>query len=182
MVTKDLDLTQATKFIIDTETKKCSTADGESVTLAQKDHKSKAFTFECDEYADGYSLKDCNTVRIHYSSVDSKTKQENKGVYETSQINFNQTTGKINFDWIITRNCTIYSGVLSFVVEFLTISNGVVDYSWHTDFNRQIKVITSMDNSEETVEEIYPDVITQMEEQLQEYIDKQLGVIENGSY
>ena len=145
-------------FVIDPNTRAIINA-SDKVKLMQYDHNSEEFTFEIPRYVDGHDMSLCNTVTIHFINVGSDT---NKDVYKVDNFTLMETDPeKIAFSWLISKNVTMYAGTLSFLIKFTcTEEDGTVDYAWHTDIFKGIKISAGMENQESVIEE-YSDILQQ---------------------
>lgn len=128
-------------------------------TIMQGDHNSERFSFEIPNVIDGHDMKLCNKVLIHYMNG------TNEGPYEVNDIEeLDQKT--LVFTWLISGNSTEFAGALTFLIEFLCLSeeNEIV-YAWHTDIFTQLNIKPGMNNTEHAAK-TYPDLLEQWKEEI----------------
>ena len=153
-----------TNFIIDPETREITNETSKKVTLIQGDHNSERFTFQI-ESIDGHNMMQCNHVTIHYINIDALDKTlQSKGVYEVNDMK-RSSDGTTLFTWLLTENVTKYVGSLAFCIRFECVTNGVVEYKWHTGICKKFVIAESIDNAEE-ITEAFPDILAQWKAEL----------------
>lgn len=129
--------------------------------LVQNDHNSEIFTFECPRFIEDHDMLLCNRVEIHYTNVDSSTRQEIVGVYEVQDFAISEDDDQyVVWSWSISRNATQLVGTLSFAFRFACLTGDEVDYAWSTIPFTNITISKSLYNGEEVVEE-YRDLLEQ---------------------
>lgn len=129
--------------------------------LVQNDHNSEIFTFECPRFIEDHDMLLCNRVEIHYTNVDSSTRQEVVGVYEVQDFNVSEDDDQyVVWSWTISRNATQLVGSLSFAFRFACLTDEEVDYAWSTIPFTNISISKSLYNGEEVVDE-YRDLLEQ---------------------
>lgn len=149
-------------FLIDSITRVVKNQATQKIRLIQGDHNSEVFSFSMPRYIEGHDMTQCTEVEIHYNNTDATSKEkQSKGVYEVKDLQIDKDDAeKVVFSWTIKDNATVFAGTLNFLIKFKCVSNGAVDYKWHTDINSEISVSTGMDNGE-TVTEPFPDILAQ---------------------
>lgn len=128
-------------FIIDPTTRKIINNSGKS-TLVQYDHNSERLTFEMPRYIEGHDMANCNKVAVNYLD---NTKS---GLYEVDDLAVNSSDAdKVNFTWLISSNVTQEIGQIHFAIAFKCIQDDdTITYEWHTDINKDLQVILTIDN------------------------------------
>lgn len=123
-------------------------------TIMQGDHNSERFSFEIPNVIDGHDMKLCNKVLIHYMNG------TNEGPYEVNDImELDEKT--LVFTWLISGNSTEFAGALTFLIEFLCLSEeNEIEYAWHTDIFTQLNIKPGMNNTEYAAK-TYPDLLEQ---------------------
>lgn len=153
-------------FIIDPIARTVTNADSKKILLMQNDHNSERFSFEIDKIVEGHDMTFCNKVEVHYTNTDVNKRDVNPGVYEVIDVKLSSDDPtKLIFTWLVSQNATKYNGTLQFNVVFACVENGVVTYRWSSGVNNSIAIAKSLNNGE-TVEESYPDILTQWKQDL----------------
>lgn len=147
-----------THFFIDEITREIKNETSKKVRLVQFDHNSERFTFECPRYIEEHEMSKCNRVEIHFLNIDAVTKEKKSGMYVVDDLK--EEGEKVLCSWLISRNATSLVGSLNFVVRFMCITDGVVEYSWNTAIYSGI-TITDGINASELFETEYVDIIEQ---------------------
>jgi hypothetical protein len=157
-----------THFIIDGITRAVKNASGVKTMLVQGDHNSERFTFELPRMIDGHDISLCNDVKVHYTNIDSKTREENHGVYVVDDLQiFPADDEVVVLSWLISSNATQHAGGLLFGLSFRCLSgDGTIEYAWNTVVHKGVSVSSGINNGEFIVEE-FPDVIAQLEARIQ---------------
>jgi hypothetical protein len=112
-------------------------------------------------------MSTCNVVQIHYINTDSAhTNGNHSGIYEVDDLQISPEDENIVIcSWLISGNATQSVGKLSFIVRFVCISEGNVDYVWNTAVHSNVFISAGINNSEAVVEE-YADVLEQWRNEL----------------
>ena len=153
-------------FIIDPIARTVTNAESKKTLLMQNDHNSERFSFEIDKIVEGHDMSLCNKVEVHYTNIDVNKKDFNPGVYEVNDVEASaDDPNKLIFTWLVSQNATMYNGVLQFNVVFACVENGIVTYRWSSGMNNSIAIAKSLNNGE-TIEESYPDILTQWKQDL----------------
>lgn len=146
-------------FTIDVNTRKIVNLSAKS-NLIQNDHNSERFTFEIPRCVDGHDMTLCDKVEIHYINVSPNGVDKSAGVYlvddmaHSTSLNDNAV-----FSWLVSANATQYSGCLNFLIRFVCLADdNTIEYAWHTDIYKGIKVKDGMNNGE-AVAAIFSDVL-----------------------
>lgn len=124
----------------------------------QFDHAAEKVTFDCPKIV-GENINLLDTVLyVNYRLPDgsmSAHKAENVRVDETDEET-------IHFDWTFTRNVTQYKGDIYFLVcAVKTDVSGNQILRWSTTLNSEISVTEGIEGTE-AIDEQYPDIITQI--------------------
>ena len=146
------------RFTIDPITREIKNESSKKVMLIQYDHNSERFTFECPQHIENHDMSECNKVEIYFLNVDAITKKQNSGLYETDDLKLDGEN--VTCSWLISRNATQLVGSLNFIVRFLCVTDGVVEYSWNTGIYTGITIASGI-NASDLFESEYVDVIEQ---------------------
>ena len=139
-------------FTINAITRSIENKSGKLI-LVQYDHNSERFTFEMPRYIEGHDMLLCNKTEIHYNNIgDAKT---NPGLYPVSDLQVRQDDDNVvTFSWLISRNATKLVGRLAFIVRFACVSDEtIVEYAWNTQPYSDIKIVTSINNTDAITDE-----------------------------
>ena len=150
-------------FVIDPVTRAIRNASTSKTKLIQYDHNSERFTFEIQRFVDGHDMSLCDAVEIHYQNSDSVTKESYEGLYAVMDWQICPDDENVAIgSWLISRNATQYVGTLEFQMRFVCVTDGEVDYDWHTDIHTGITISKGMHHSDAIATE-YADVLAQLE-------------------
>ena len=154
-------------FQIDAKTRDIINPSQDKKVIMQGDHNSERFTFELPRRVDGHDMSLCNSVQIHYINIDSRTRETNIGIYDVQDLQPDppDNDNVVIFSWLISSNVTRFVGAVSFVIRFACVTDGVVEYAWHTNINKSINISTSLINSNVVVQE-YIDILEQWRNEL----------------
>ena len=151
------------RFVIDPKTREIKNNSGK-VKIMQYDHQSERVTFEIPRLVDDHDMSVCNRVEVHYLNVGTGVK--NAGIYPVTDLQVgSDKPDVVTGSWLITANATQLVGQLNFVLRFACVTDGIVDYAWHTEVYSGIKITGSIYNSDVVVEE-YADVIADWESRI----------------
>lgn len=157
-------------LVINPSTRAIKNSTPEKTRIMQHDHNSERFTFEFPKVIEGHDMTTCNVVQVHYLNTDSQTRAVNKGVYELNDIQASpEDENTLICSWLISGNATKYAGSLDFIIRFCCVTDGNVDYAWHTDVNSEFKIVKSINNSEAVTTE-YADILEQWKEEFEDLI------------
>lgn len=152
-------------FVIDTVSKRITT-ESPKVSLPQYSHKSERFTFEIPKEVEGHDMSLCNLVEIHFQNIDSENK-ENKGIGIYKVDDLKAEDEKVVFSWLVERESTWYSGILSFAIHFVCLSeDGESDYNLPTLSYSGITIGKTIWNSK-AIANKYPNILAQYEARIQ---------------
>lgn len=130
--------------------------------IVQYEHNVETFIFDCPRYWDGHDLSDMRMI-IVFKRADGHSEPH---LVENLRID-NVDTHMIHFDWTISRNVTVVSGNISFVIcAKIADTEGVFEREWHTIPNRDLLVNESMDCSGEAIVKQNPDILYAILERL----------------
>ena len=140
----------------------------------QYDHNIETVTFDCPRYWDGHDMSTM-IVYINYKRPDGKV-----GSYIANNVKIDDIDDSIiHFDWTISNYCTMVSGSLMFLVCIKrTNSDGEEINHWNSELNTEMYVSKGLE-TENLVEESYPDVITQLLERMDVVEDAAGPIAEN---
>ena len=134
-------------------------------TVIQFDHNSERFTFELPRFVEGHDMTECNKVEVHYLNVDTKTKEERRGVYISDDLKVSADDENVVVcSWLISGNATELVGTLSFVVRYCCVEGDVVTYAWNTAV-ATVNVSTGINGSDMVIAE-YADVLEKWKAEL----------------
>lgn len=129
-------------------------------------HLSESFTFEAPRYIEGHDMSLSNIVNIHFTNIDSKTKEESKDIYPVDGLKVDeQDENKIIFTCKLKDTCTRYVGLLKFSIIFECYEDDVVIYRWPTDIFSKIMIRRTNYNSESIVIE-HSDIISEIQNEI----------------
>ena len=140
----------------------------------QYDHNIETVTFDCPRYWDGHDMSTM-IVYINYKRPDGKV-----GSYIANNVKIDDVDDSImHFDWTISNYCTMVSGSLMFLVCIKrTNSDGEEINHWNSELNTEMYVSKGLE-TENLVEESYPDIITQLLERMDVVEDAAGPIAEN---
>ena len=123
----------------------------------QYDHNIETVTFDCPRYWDDLDMSTM-AVYVNYKRPDGVL-----GSYLADNIVIDETDSSImHFDWTISKNVTLSSGTLMFLV---CIRNTNVDGDpvnhWNSELNTEMYISKGLE-CDDDLEELYPDIITQL--------------------
>ncbi len=153
-------------FIIDPVSRTISTNSTDTERLAQFDHNSERYTFELPRYIDGHDMSECTAVRIHYCNISSSsimfaTPPRSLGLYTVADLAVSRDDENIvTFSWLVSSGATKYCGTLQFSIQFLCVSEDMIEYSWSTSPYKNIAVIESLNHIEGLALEDDTDALT----------------------
>lgn len=149
-------------FIINPDTREINNTAAQQNVLMQYDHDSERFTFEVARYVEGHDMSQCNRVRVHYINVDGQTGTSRADVVELDDLKADpENSDVVICSWLISRQATQLVGSLSFVVQYMCVSDsGTVDYEWRSDIYSNVIVKKSLNNTEAVAIE-YSDILEQ---------------------
>lgn len=126
----------------------------------QGDHNIETVTFDCPRYWDEHDLSTM-IIKINYIRSDTKT-----GGFKAKNIRVDETDNSIiHFEWTVSGNVTEVNGTLTFLVCATKVSeeDGIVQSRWHSELNSDMYISKGeTDHGDETLSELYPDIITQI--------------------
>lgn len=166
---RDLD----THFIIDEITREIRNDSLKKIRLVQYDHNSERFTFSVNRMIEEHDMSLCNKVEIHYLNIDAVTKEQRSGMYEATDLSADND--KVTCSWLISRNATQLVGSLNFIVRFMCVENGVVEYAWGSEVYKGITVASGI-NASEVFETEYADVIEQWKRSVMQWFKDDMDV------
>lgn len=149
------------QFLIDVNTRTITQQSGKT-KLMQGDHNSERYEFSMDRYVDGHDMSLCNDVRVFYLNVSSTRDGQSNGPYIVEDLQIDPSyENKVVFSWLISRNVTKYAGSLNFNIAFRCLSGPDVDYAWHTDIFKEIRVSSIVESNGAEHDEDYIDILEQ---------------------
>lgn len=165
-------------FTVDPITRNIANDESQKNTILQGDHNSERFTFKIPRYIDGHDMLTCDNVRVAYinAEVSGRDKKHGTGVYLVSDLAIDPSNDKyVTCSWLISRNATVYAGVLNFMLIFSCMDGELVKYRWKTNAHEGIFVAPSLD-ADLIFEIEYLDVIEQWKDavktEFSEYLEE----------
>lgn len=152
------------RFVINPVTRQIKNESSKKTTLIQYDHNSERFTFEVPRHIEGHDMSQCNKVEIHYINVDTRTKQESRGVYLVDDLRVADDENVVVCSWLISGGATRLIGKLSFIVRYACMDGNIVKYAWNTAV-ASVDVSTGIDASDAVVAD-YSDVLERWKAEL----------------
>lgn len=120
----------------------------------QYDHNVETVTFDCPRYWDGIDMSEM-VVCVNYATPDGTL-----GCYAATDV---VPDGDImHFTWTITKNVTMVSGILSFLVcvKKVDVDGNEVNH-WNSEICKEMYISSGLE-SQEIIKEFYPDVLTEI--------------------
>ena len=149
------------RFIIDPIKRTVKSENNQKIMLMQNDHNSERFTFQCPKTVEGHDMSECNKIQVHFLNIEATTRKENKGLYEVDDLMTEDNN--VVFSWLIKMDATRLVGPLAFVITFLCVKDGVVEYRWSTAENTEMSIGNGI-NADERFEVEYSDIIYKWKE------------------
>ena len=157
-----------THFSINPVTRSLKNEGSSKNILIQFDHRSERMTFEIPRYIEGHDMDQCNVVQVHFTNVDSNTREQNADVYTVDDLQISPESDEtVIFSWLVSQNATQFVGPLNFLVRFACVEDGKVLYVWNTAIYSNFSVIPGMNNGN-TIVEIHPDALLNIEARLKD--------------
>ena len=140
----------------------------------QFDHRIETVTFDCPRYWDGADMSRMK-IYVHYTREDGLA-----GIYLCKNVVVDKEfPDMMHFDWTLTRNATGAPGRLTFLVAIKRVdSNGYETQYWNTSLNDEMYVDLGMDNNE-IVRDQYPDIFTQMLQNMDATVEETQNIKDN---
>lgn len=136
-------------------------ADDQKIVLVTKGHRSKRLYFKIPKEINGRNvLSDCS-ISIHYNNVNSKTKEISFDTYRVDDITESNESGMIEFSWEVKGSATKHAGLLKFSLVFSDTDADENEYYLSSIPFVNIIVYEGINNNQ-TIEEYYPEAITQI--------------------
>lgn len=134
----------------------------------QHDHDIETVTFDCPRYWDEHDMS-AMRVYINYLRSDSET-----GCYPAQNITVDSSDESImHFDWTISKNVTEVHGKIVFLVCIKKADeNGNEINHWNSELCKDCYVSEGLEYAEESLPEIYPDIIEQWSREVTNVIDE----------
>lgn len=151
-------------FVIDPNTMEVTSRDA-NLKLPQHSKNAEVFTFTLpSSTVEGHDLATCNSVKVHYENVDSKTGKISAGLYTVSDFSVSENGVKLS--WVVGDDATRYVGALIFSIHFSCFDeDGTLVYNLPTLTYSKITVGATVWLSD-TIEREYPDIVAEFERRL----------------
>lgn len=166
-------------FLIDPKDRGIYKQSTKKITLIQGDHNSKRFSFKMPRYISGHDTMLCNRIAVQYINISKCKTKQSEDIYVVYDMKIDPSDENyVIFSWLISGNATMYSGTLSFMLEFLCVDDSEkITYAWHTGTYSKI-ICDGINNSESTTKEI-SDILVSWELKItQNIIDNFVGKTE----
>ena len=151
--------------------------------IVKGDINSERLTFKIPKVIEGHDMSSCDTVRIHYITINPETSAKYPDVYDVRKKDITPDgNDHLQFSWLIDQHVTRYASPVSFVIQFActrTVTVGeeqklVYDYSWSTIPYTQLTVSDGFinnksDDADAFVDE-YNSIVTQWHNEIEEAI------------
>lgn len=161
-------------FSIDPVTRKIEQS-GLKNSIIQFDHNSERITFKLPRFIEGHDISLCNKVEVHYLNIDAtNASRKNSGFYEVDDLKIAEEE-TVTCSWLISRGATQLAGQLHFIVRFMCVADGIIEYSWNTGIYTSLAVSSGIDASE-MFETEYADVIEQWKDSVLEIFRSDLAL------
>lgn len=145
----------------------------------QFDHNVETVTFDCPRYWDGLDMSTM-TIYINYRRADNIL-----GSFKGENVTVDETDPTImHFTWKISKNVTKVKGTLVFLICVKkTDDDGNEENHWNSELNEEMYISEGLEVDEVAVEN-YPDLITQLLDQIEADVRQQVDeyFVENPLY
>lgn len=133
----------------------------------QYDHRVETVTFDCPRYWDGYDMSKMK-IYINYTRADGLL-----GMYLAENVFADEQLPNImHFDWTLTRNVTGINGPIVFMVCVKRVDrDGNEEVHWNSERNLEMYISEGLEG-EEVIQDLYPDIFTQMLQKMDETVDE----------
>ena len=149
----------------------------DKTSVVQNDLDSERFTFQAPRYIEEHDMTLCDRVEVHFTNITRTKREQSSDVYIVKKEDITSDQDTIFFGWLVSRNATKLVGKLNFSVSFIcTDDNGVVIYEWSTYTFESIQVLARLNNTE-TVVESYPDLYSQLKQDVLDSIPESDGEV-----
>lgn len=142
--------------------------DGLKRLAVQYDHDIETVTFDCPRYWDGIDMSEMK-IYVNYLRSDGEP-----GCYNVQNVTIDSSdTSLMHFDWTVSRNVTEVHGKIVFLVCIKKADeNGNEVNHWNSELCKDCYVSEGLEYAEETLPEIYPDIIEQWSREVTNVIDE----------
>ena len=129
----------------------------------QYDHRVETVTFDCPRYWDGKDMSKMK-IYINYTRADGLL-----GMYLAENVFADEQLPNImHFDWTLTRNVTGINGPIVFMVCVKRVDReGNEEVHWNSERNLEMYISEGLEG-EEVIQDLYPDIFTQMLQRMDE--------------
>lgn len=129
----------------------------------QYDHRVETVTFDCPRYWDGRDMSKMK-IYINYTRADGLL-----GMYLAENVFADEQLPNImHFDWTLTRNVTGINGPIVFMVCVKRVDrDGNEEVHWNSERNMEMYISEGLEG-EEVIQDLYPDIFTQMLQRMDE--------------
>lgn len=155
-------------IIIDPITRTITVPEQLKKIAVQYDHNVETVTFDCPRYWDGNDLSKM-TIYVNYAI---KNNTINSSYIVTNMCVDEEDSSLLHFDWTISRNVTTSAGQISFLVCAKQVDDeGNETRHWNSEINSDMYISAGLEGSE-SIEEEYPDVLTNFDNRITDNADK----------
>lgn len=144
----------------------------------QYDHDIETVTFDCPRYWDEHDMSTM-AIYVNYICADNEP-----GRYQVKNVTVDSADSTImHFDWTISKNVTMASGQIAFLVCVKnTDSDGVEKNHWNSEICKDCYVSPGMEYGDGDINEIYPDILAQWRQEVLAITDDIVAARENGEF
>lgn len=130
----------------------------------QYDHNMRTVTFDCPRYYDG---RDMASMKVYVNYINLNDKKV-KGSYAAENVVVDSIDSRVmHFDWTIKSPVTQSKGKLAFLVCIRKVdSEGIESNHWNSELNSECYISEGMEFDSETIQNEYPDIVTQLLERM----------------
>lgn len=148
--------------------------------IMQFDHNSERLGFVLPRYIDGHDMSTCNRVEVHYTNT-GENKLGMLGVYPVDDLAVSpDNEEEVVCTWLISQNATSLAGELSFSLEYICETDGIIDYRLGTEEYTGLAIHGRRNHGEAVIKQI-PDVLEQWKgeiiDKLKENLPTEIGGI-----
>lgn len=143
----------------------------------QYDHNVETVTFDCPRYWDGHDFSTMG-VYINYKRSDAYCDQ-----YPVKNLRIDESDESIiHFEWTISRNVTLKSGNVTFLVCIKVINDeGEEEPHWNSRLNNELIVDPGLECSAQIIES-EPDAFSDIVERLDDLENPDYSDVDEGSF
>lgn len=144
----------------------------------QYDNNIETVTFDCPRYWDEHDMSTMD-IYINYICADKEA-----GAYKAENVVVDPyDINTIHFDWVISKNVTMASGQIAFLVCIKNTDNeGVEKNHWNSEICKDCFISAGIEYADGDINEIYPDILAQWRQEVLAITDDIVAARENGEF